>query len=243
MNREQERIQSEIHSMNRWQALSEKHAQPAALFFSELQKEEEEKASRLAGLARTIGLPIYPHELVPAGDAVRLRTLAQELMGSGAWNLAIKITDPSGEAIYRRLGIGPDEAATAASMCPPHSLVSLMPYRDPDISGIIWKRPEQLLVEMVEGPHFWITKWAPPGVTVLLGRASPISPFLEFSPEPSDAQREDFARVTSTALRHLFGRGLQAVLALDSKAYAEFHWFRRTGMRFIDCSFSDAWVG
>jgi hypothetical protein len=229
--------------MNRWQVQNEGRAHDPFGFFSKLQKEEHEKAVRLADLGRSIGLPVYPTVFVAASDREGLVTRIQELVEGGKWDLAVKITDETGEAVYRRLGILMEDAIAAADAAPPGSLVSLMPYREPDVSGIIWKRPEQLLVELVKGPHFWITKWAPPGVQVMLGRASPISPILEFSPDPFSAERELFARVTRTALRHLFGRGLQAVLALDVKVYAEFHWFHVGGARFIECSFSDAWTG
>lgn len=131
----------------------------------------------------------------------------------------------------------------AARASSPGSTISLTPYREPDVSGTLWKRDDQLIVELVAGPHFWISKRTLQGVPVVIARASPVSPFLLLDPAGPAADELRLRRIALQAIRHVFGRGLAAVLDFESKAYAEFHWFKAGGMRFIECSFAQGWTG
>ena len=232
---------SEIQSMSHWWAERAHLASGAQSFFEALQKEEGGKSARLAALARDIALPTYPTAAFSLpSELAAFGAHCREIAADGVWSVALKIVDETGRAIFRRLGLGAEAAVSAADSAKGLALVT--PYRDPELSGTLWLRDGGLVVEISRGPHFWLTKWAPAEDCVLRGRASALDPRLKFDGDLSETDREQVSRIVSSAGRALFGCSVTGMLTLDTRVYAEFHWFRAFGIRFIECSFSRAWT-
>lgn len=231
----------EAQNMGRWASEAAGLTGKTSAFFAALLREEAGKTARLRQLGQSIGLPIYDQEEFRLPEDREACVAAMERVTSGGkWSLAMKISDPEGRVVFRRLGLTERAGTEALASAGDGSTIHLTPYRDPDLSGTLWKRNGELLVEFSRGPHYWLTKWAPSDGCVIRGSVSATNQRLRLT-GCADAERSLFARLTQAACRAVFGLDCRAALDQPNDAYAEFHWFRLEGLRFIECSFSSAW--
>ena len=212
-------------------------------FFSTLSKEEKSKRARLRWYAANVGLPIYeqqefilPHE---AGACIEELSCGQR---GGDWKIGLKITDSNNRVLVRRLGIDLTEAIDLISRAPIRCIVQTTPYKLPEISGTIWKRGDYFVAELVRGPHYWLTKWSASDESVVRGFASAFLIRLRVE-GCSDQELPLFARLMHEACRAVSGVRWKEFMSFNPGVYAEFHWWRKEGMRFIECTSSDAWTG
>ncbi|MGY3347200.1 hypothetical protein ACVI1I_006211 [Bradyrhizobium sp. USDA 4459] len=235
---------SERHSISHWAAAGEGLDPNLGRFFADLQREENEKAVRLSHMSEAVGLPIYPtatfrlpDELPAFVEACRETTLFH------GWQLAIRFAHVSGRVVYRRLGITADDALEAARAYNGSGpiIARVAPYREPERSGTLWVQGGEVLLELVLGPHYWISKWGPTTDPVLRCRFSPYCIHGQYS-TCDLGSRELLYRSASAALRSIFGCNLRQVTRCGYSVYAEFHWHRNVGYRYIDCSFSTRWT-
>ncbi|WP_271591281.1 hypothetical protein [Bradyrhizobium sp. CCBAU 65884] len=235
---------SEIQSVNYWASAGEGLDPELDEFFADIQREESEKAARLARLSTEIGLPIYPtktfrlpEEFVSFSDAAR------KITSSGDWQLAVRLADPRGRIVYRRLGVAVDAAIRAANNYSfDKPLVAVVtPYRESERSGTLWAKEGEVLLELVLGPHYWISKWAPPTQEVLRCRFSPFWISGQYS-TANIRHRKLLHDSAASAVRLIFGYSLGQVMTLGLSVYAEFHCHRTIGYRFIECSVSKGWT-
>jgi hypothetical protein len=121
-------------------------------------------------------------------------------------------------------------------------LVSLTPNKRPEVSGTLLARDGDALMEMVYGPHHWLTK-APPSC-VELQRCWFMFPHISVKYSTSEtAHRKVLFEHLKTMIRITLGIGLGEFRERFDSVYAEFQWDSKSGYRFFEISYSWVWTG
>lgn len=216
----------------------------AALFARTIMSEDERKRARLITLSSSIGLPVYEVQLfeIPR-ETQKLIKVCGQLERAG-WKMSFRLTDPTdGRLVFRHLNVSSRLVAVTvgrlglADRCS----ASVSVYKDPTISGTVLIDSGDVWLELVYGPHYWLTKTPPPGITVL--RCWYRFPHLsvEYSTTEPE-QREVLLDNLNDIVRMSLGMGLRQLPETGRSLYAEYHWREDLGYRFLDCSCSWAWT-
>jgi hypothetical protein len=129
--------------------------------------EDEEKLGRVRSLAATIGLPILDTLVfrLPSDANHLFHAISKQL--EGGWNVSFRVmNEDSGALVFRDLDVDVKAVKSELSKLPSgHKFrASISPYKPASISGTLLVRPDDLVLEIVYGPHFWLTKSLPDGV-------------------------------------------------------------------------------
>jgi len=213
-------------------------------FSRALMEEERRKQTRLATLSASIGLPLYEtHTYHLPGDRGRMDRRCAELEKAG-WKLSVRLLDTrDGQLLLRDVNVA--AKALAATVRDPHferctALVS--PYKDPTTSGTVLVSSGDALLEMVNGPHYWLTKSPPEGVSILRCWYRFPSPSVQYSTD-DPAERLQLFQSLRDVVRMTVGVSLRQLSEIRSSLYAEYHWRSDLGYRFLECSYSSVWTG
>ena len=205
--------------------------------------EERNKTKRLDELAASLRLPVYDVRRFSMPMQIKQYLhRCDEILGDG-WTVAIRFSRFHDTLpFFRYLGADRAVAVKAAkrfSNLSPHVAV-VTPYKIPEWSGTFTISKGRLHLELVSGPHNWITKAAPTDVQLFWCSTNDCGSLQHSEVEVSC--RQLLSRTMLDMTRLLFGCGPRALVHTDAIAYAEFHWHSGIGYRFIDCSFSRAWT-
>jgi len=215
------------------------------IFARSLLKEEEGKLARLTSLSATIGLPVYEtFEFLLPTQAEKLLRLVSHLTRD-QWKLSCRMMNVvDGRLVFRHLDIDVNIATAAIAEIPQDQrcTASISPYKEPTISGTALVSRGNANLEMVYGPHFWLTKAAPEGIDVLRCWYSFPSVSIRYS-TPDPAERLTLFVHLKRVLDITLGLSIKHVRDAESALYAEYHWRADLGYRFLDCSYSRVWTG
>ena len=150
-------------SMSAWIVKMSEVSESHARFALAMRHEEQTKVSRLAQLAKDIGLPIIESFDFKLPEQIQeFERIGQRIMASN-WRLALRLSQDTGNILYRELDIDLDTALSVirdVKTAEPF-WVRLTPYRHPDRSGTLWCRKGDIVLELALGPHQWLTKASP----------------------------------------------------------------------------------
>lgn len=214
-------------------------------FVCELLAEEARKSRRLKTLAMSIGLPIYESaEFRLPAQLAELTKQSDLIVCRSQWSLALRVADASsGRIEYRNLGLTFDECIRIArQMSHKPCLAVVTPYRVPERSGTFYAHGGHVTMELAFGPHTWLSKPAPSGALVARCSLDPYLGTMRYSVTDSDLRLTLFNSFQTVAA-FLYSAGAPRLRDFIADAYAEFHWHKQFGYRFIECSFSRAWTG
>src|SRR5208282_3170183 len=167
----------------------------------------------------------------------------RDLEGAG-WKLSFRLTGEDGRLLFRDVDADtPTIAAIMAHLPRPHrSTARVSPYKEPTISGSVLVTSESARLELLYGPHYWLTKGAPSGTRILSCWYR--SPYLSVQYSTEDAkQRAILFRHFTDVLRMALGINIRTLAEISPSLYAEYHWRNDVGYRFLECSYSWAWTG
>ncbi len=232
-------------SMNYWARMIKKNVNEDSLFAHALLKEESSKTERLIILANTIGLPIYEtFQFILPNDLKDFMNLCEKKIKDG-WKLSLRYMDINEEQLlFRHLDIDVNGAVAAIEKLNNTQIVkaNISPYKIPSISGTLIIRESDVLLEMVFGPHYWITKLPPKGITI--HRCWYYFPKSSIKYSSIDPQiRFTLFRILKDVVEIVFGLRVQQLSEVEKSVYAEFGWQESLGYKFFDCSFSQVWTG
>jgi tetratricopeptide (TPR) repeat protein len=232
----------EQSSIGHWLAIAKEAGHAPRL--ADLSGEENAKSARLERLAHEIGLPVYDSRtfLLPDEEPACL-AFAQALTRNDEWYLAVRVASGDRtEPTYRRLGLDLEGFQRMTEERKGEQLtVSLAPYRLPARSVTVWSNHGDMLLEMVEGPHYWVTKSPPSQKLLLRCSYGPLSTVVKYSTGDMPA-REMLYRTLVDVTHAVLGMSPRGCREREVSFYAEFHWHRDVGYRFIECSFSPGWL-
>lgn len=234
---------TEVYSMSRWTSAGESLSPRLQRFSQAIRLEEAGKEHRLRRLAQHIGLPVYEvRSFRFPDDAGALETCCREMCAEFGWRLAVRVVE-NGQLLLRELDITPERTIKECNRLYGNQslVVTVTPYRVPELSGTFWVRDGQVLLEVAMGPHFWLSKWAPPEEEVLRCWVSPTATSVAYSTVDLERRRLLFHTATAVS-RHTLGCSLRLAATMALAVYAEFHWHATLGYRFIECSFSPTWT-
>jgi hypothetical protein len=213
-------------------------------FADNLLLEEAQKVDRLERLSTEISLPIYESSrfvLHSEFDAYQKRCL--KITNDSAWQLAIRINRAgSGEVLFRAVGISAEEAIAAVKELPVGDtcVATVTPYKLPARSGTLLRVNGQLIMELVFGPHMMISKGIADAGDLFHCSYGPFTHSVKYSTTDENTRVILFA-MFQKATKSIFGSNLRDAADWNESVYAEFHWHKNIGFRFIECTFSPAW--
>ena len=237
-------MRREGSSMEAWCARLTEAGERGRRFACALMEEEERKQARLENLSNSVGLPLHKTYLFDLPkDRQRLTRLCHDLEGAG-WKLSFRLTGEDGRLLFR--DVDADTRTIAAIMAhlprPHHSTARVSPYKEPTISGTVLVTSGSACLELVYGPHYWLTKGAPSGMRIL--SCSYRFPHLSVQYSTQDPkQRAVLFGQLKEVLHIALGLGIRTLAELNPSLYAEYHWRRDLGYRFLECSYSWVWTG
>lgn len=232
-------------SMNRWCSELLKSKRVMSKYAGSMWKEEAEKSARIEEVLRSAGLKPHPQYTfsLPAETARLIETCKRiEMEG---WLLTVRVVNvKTGNLLYRVLDS--DSRTVEAGLVRLGKnkalLVTVTPNRPPTVSGTLCASNGDAFMEMVYGPHHWLTKAAPDGVE--LQRCWFAFPHLSVSYGTLQTDhREMLYRHLTTVLRIGLGMSLGEFAETRSSLYAEFQWDSRSGYKFFDISYASVWTG
>lgn len=209
-----------------------------------LLEEEFNKHSRLKQLSNSIGLPIYKnYYFILPKDIKLFENFCDEKLKKG-WKLSLRLMDSKEEQLlFRNLDVDTKEALIAVEKLSGVNIIkaNIRPYKIPSISGTLLVSHSDILLEIVFGPHNWLTKSLPVGTTIYNCRY--IFPHLtvKYSTEEPN-MRINLYRILKDIVDIVFGLSIRQLAEIDKSVYAEFIWNEEIGYRFYECSFSDVWT-
>jgi hypothetical protein len=244
-NNPQRAISGERTSMNAWAAALKNLGGRSESFAQAVLKEDESKLKRLAALSVEIGLPILDtFDFVLPAESEELLHLISRL-SKADWKLTFRLTrSTDGILVYRDLDITVQAAAAIIATIPQELQYfgRLSPYKPAVISGTVLVSQGNICLELVHGPHFWLTKGTPDGVAIL--RCSYDFPYLSLRYSLEDPnQRLMLLRHLRDVVRLTLGLSIKQLAETPTSLYAEYLWREDLGYRFLDCSFSRVWTG
>ena len=214
-------------------------------FVRALVTEEEAKLSRLNWLSAALGLPVYQtfEYTLPLGRKRILERIGCEI--AAGWKVSVRVMDlQDARLIYRNLDVDVGSVSAFIDKNPRGGRYSLTvsPYKEPRISGTLLVRNGDACLEMVDGPHFWLTKGMPD--SVIVDRCWYGFPGVSVEYSTTDAERRARLCVHLRSVVALtLGVNIRHMPELGGSLYAEYHWREDLGFRFLDCSYSPVWTG
>jgi hypothetical protein len=231
-------INDESTSMNWWSNRLLNKGGRATRFAHEILKEDKDKPARLASLSASIGLPLYEtHSFEHPRDADRVTSLCRRLATAG-WKINFRMLDSSeGHLLFRHVDVNVKMVATMlARLRQQQCTVIVSPYKAPTISGTVLVDSGNTWLEMVYGPHYWLSKISPTGVDVL--RCWYHFPHLSVQYSTDDQKQRDVLFHNLSEVVHItLGITLRQLSETQRSLYAEYHWRNDIGYRFLDCSY------
>jgi hypothetical protein len=207
-------------------------------------KEEAEKSARMARVLAAAGLTPHPqYTFSLPTEGARLIKTCQGIEAEG-WLLTVRVVGvKTGAVLYRVLDS--DTRTVEAGLCRlgqnESMLATVTPNRHPTVSGTLLARDGDAFMEMVYGPHHWLTKTPPNGIE--LERCTFVFPHLTVKYSTGDlAHREMLYRHLRTVIRIGLGMRLGEFADTRSSIYAEFQWDSQSGYKFFDLSCSWVWT-
>lgn len=231
-------------SMEEWCTRVLEAGGKAAALARALLAEEEEKLVRLEALASSIGLPLHENHCFTLPDqSAELLDMCRALSRDG-WKLSLRILDRAGRLLFRDVDSKPVSLPVQLRLHAQNGAyrARLSPYKEPDASGTVMISAGDTRLEMVYGPHYWLTKAPPEGVSILRCRYE--FPFISLKYSTEDPlQRRALFRHLKNIVRMTLGINIRQLPELNSSLYAEYHWRSDQGYKFLECSFSPVWTG
>jgi hypothetical protein len=205
--------------------------------------EDGEKLSRVRLLAATIGLPILDTITFSLPkDSDRLLKAITCQRGDG-WKVSFRVMNDDGALVFRDLDVS-SKAVKAVLLQLPigHKFrSSISPYKPATISGTLLVREDDMVLEAVYGPHFWLTKNQPDGAQVLRCWYSSPNVSVRYSTD-DEGQRITLHRHFEYLSRLTLGLSLKNAREAGRSVYAEYIWRQDFGYRFLDCSYAPVWT-
>lgn len=238
-------VTGQSSSINEWCARLLETGGKAGAFARAIMEEDELKLARLATLSQSMGLPLYETYsfVLPEGTA-RVVDLCSELAKAG-WKLSVRLMGTSDRRLLFRevdASVAMLVAAMATLSGDQQCIAHISPFKEPTISGTVLVVSGDAFLEMVYGPHYWLTKAPPEGVVIFRSwyRLPHLS--VRYSTDAVQ-QRIVLLRSLRDIVRIALGLNLRQLPETRSFLYAEYHWRSDLGYRFLDCSYSGAWTG
>lgn len=223
--------------------LNEVSGEKHKLFFQRIMEEDKKKASRLKTLCDTVSLPLYSNYVfIMPDEQEHVISLCNSLVNSG-WKLSVKLSATDGPVIFRDVDVDVQTVVLAIARLPDRRqcIVRVNPYKEPTISGTVLVTTQGARLEMVYGPHYWLTKAAPSDVTVF--SCWYVFPYLSIKYSTADEQQRTSIYRNFRDIVHLtLGSDIRRLSDIGRTVYAEYSWRSDLGYRFFDCSYSKAWT-
>jgi len=231
-------------SMNYWARMIKNKIDANNCYANALLEEEYNKESRLIYLSNTIGLPVYNtfHFILPE-EMHKLMSLCNESLNDG-WKLSLRLMDSKNEQLlFRNLDVDTKDVLSATERLSSIDVInaSIRPYKTPTISGTLLINHSDVLLEIVFGPHNWLTKSPPLGFTIYNCKYCFPHLSVKYSIEDTNL-RGTLYRILQDVIMIVFGLSLRQLSEVDNSVYAEFIWLEDLGYKFYECSFSDVWT-
>lgn len=230
--------------MEAWCTRLREKGEGHGLFARALMEEEGRKEARLAALSKSIGLPLHDaYSLEIPKDRVRVIALCRDLKNAG-WKISVRLVGArDGRLLFRDVDVSVAKVAGALGRFPRREpcTVRVSPYKEPTVSGTVLVTSGDACLEMVHGPHYWLTKAPPIGVPIL--RCWYRFPYLSVQHSTEDPEeRIVLFRDLKTVVRIALGISIRQLPEMKSSLYAEYHWRSDLGYRFLECSYSWVWA-
>ncbi len=227
-------------SMSAWaQKIKEISGQKDDFVLSIL-NEEASKTKRLSDL----GIPIYDfYDFILPDEREGFLARCNKAI-KDEWKISLRLSDLHGQLIFRQLDIDGDSIKLAIENFRHLGKFKarVSPYKIPDISGTLWVCQGDVYIELVFGPHKWLTK-TPPQEEVVY-RGSYKFPFKSVKYTTDDPEiRIILLRCLREVAWIVLGLNIRQLSENQKSVYAEFHWHKSLGYRFLECSFSPVWTG
>ena len=209
-------------------------------FVLALLSEELSKNKRLSDL----GIPIYDvYDFILPEEIENLLVKCKEAE-KDKWKISLRFSDLHDKLIFRQLDIDIDSIIFAVENFKHLSKFKarVSPYKVPFISGTFWVCHGNVCIESVFGPHKWLTK-TPPKKEAIFGCSFKF-PFKSVKYTTDDQEiRNILFRCLNDMTKIVLGLNINELSENKKDVYAEFHWHKSLGYRFLECSFSHVWTG
>lgn len=240
----QSNVSNERTSMSAWVSAMTAATSELSVFAAAMLTEEASKHDRLRKMSETLGLPVYDRYIFQLPmDEGKCADCVRNITESGFWNVALRVSSPSTRLLLRELNVDLDRFTELRETIRkfPKAVVELTPYREPDRSGSLLIDGHRAILEMVEGPHFWITKFAVDHRDLM--SCSFRFPFTSIRYSVDDPLRRSLLYRTFKYVTGLLaGSRVRDVCIESTGLYAEFHWHAGLGYKFIECSYDPVWT-
>jgi hypothetical protein len=209
-------------------------------------EEEATKPARIAAALAAAGIAAHPQfSFTLPDEKIALIAKCHHLETDG-WLLTVRVADAgTGMVVYRVLDSDARsiERGLLRHLKAGRELrATVTPNRMPTVSGTVLARDGDVTLEMVYGPHHWVTKAPPTGTELKWCSFSfPHLSVVHSTGDPAD--REMLYRHLRTVIRIALGMNLVECAKGGTSLYAEFQWDARSGYKFFDISFDQVWTG
>lgn len=202
--------------------------------------EESSKTNRLSNL----GLPIYDvYDFILPDEIESCLAICNEAI-KNEWKISLRFSNLCEQLIFRQLDIDADSIKLAIENVRhlDKFMARVSPYKIPAISGTLWVCQGDVYIELVFGPHKWLTK--PPPRREVIFSCSYKFPFISVKYTTNNPKiRNTLFRCLREVVWIVLGLNIRQLSAIQKSVYAEFHWHESLDYRFLECSFSPAWTG
>ena len=228
--------------VQRLRSLSSGHEE----FAKELLREEQGKVERLARMANDTGLPIYESfRFCLPSQREAFERVCRRITSTPAWRLAVRISrSRTSDVLFRSLGVSANQAMAMIKELPKDDTCTAIvsAYKLPERSGSLRIVNGQAEMDFVFGPHTVISKGGPAGIELFHCCNDPFTRSVKYSTRDERIRAILFTTFRD-AIRLVLGCSLKEATDWERTVYAEFHWHKDVGYRFIECTYSDVWTG
>jgi hypothetical protein len=239
-------LTGEASSIAKWIEASRAREPCSGRVFCELTNQESKKWARLRHAAVTLSLPIYEQQTFRLPFETNRLICACRRSSAEGLEISLRLeTEASRELIYRDVRL---DISTLPSILLKHTqngifVATISPYIEPAISGTLLVQQSHAYLELVKGPHYWLTKAIPHRNCADLLHCRYTPPLLSVKYSTKDPlARACLYRHFSRTVRLTLGFSLRDLRVEEMSVYAEFHWTKRMGYRFLEWSQSSAWT-
>ena len=231
-------------SMSRWCSELVKANNRMAAYSQRVAEEEAGKSVRMARVLAVAGIAPHPQFAFSLpSERVALLEKCRDLEKDG-WLLTIRVADVATAAVVYRV-LDSDARSVESGLRELDDAQQLRatvtPNRLPTVSGTVLADHGDALLEMVYGPHHWLTKAPPDGTE--LERCWLVFPQRSVRYSTIDpAHREVLYRHLSAMIRIGLGMRLTEFARTGGSLYVEFQWDSKAGYKFFDISFDGVWT-
>jgi len=236
-------ITGQDYSMNCWAHNIKKKIDEHDHYANALLNEEYKKKERLLKLAKEVYLPIYEVRTFTVPDESDIIMDYCRAKIKDGWKLSVRIMDQDEKDLLFR-SLDETDINLAINKVSGHKAykATVSPYKNPTISGTITMRSNETLLEMVYGPHYWLTKYAPDENDII--RCSYGFPHLSLKYSTNNPNLRSITyRVFKDMIHILCAMEIHQLSERELSVYAEFVWHESIGYKFFECSYSRIWTG